>query len=150
MSQTNTSIDSYTYKYPRVALSVDCVIVGHSTQGKHLLLIQRKNPPFQNQWALPGGFHDPGETVEQAAARELEEETSLTGIKLKQIAVFSEPTRDPREQVISVAHLGEVIMSEVIPKANDDANETEWFPLDNLPPLAFDHNKIIKAALKKN
>ncbi|MFT5905415.1 MAG: 8-oxo-dGTP diphosphatase [Cryomorphaceae bacterium] len=135
---------THTYKYPRAAVSVDCVIIGHSPQGEHLLLIERKNPPFQGKWALPGGFHDPGETVEQAAARELKEETSLTGIQLKQIGVFSQPDRDPREQVISIAHQGEVVMAEVTPIANDDANKAEWFPLDELPPLAFDHLEIIR------
>ncbi|MGJ8656643.1 MAG: NUDIX domain-containing protein [Akkermansiaceae bacterium] len=137
----------HTYKYPRVALSVDCVIIGLSPTGKHLLLIQRKNPPFKDHWALPGGFHDPGETLQQAAARELAEETQLTGIALKQFAAFSNPDRDPREQVISIAHKGEVEMSEVNPIANDDAKKVAWFPLDNLPRLAFDHADIVKAAL---
>ena len=139
---------TYTYEYPRAALSVDCVIIGNSPEGKHLLLIQRKNPPCQGQWALPGGFHDPGETVEQAAARELEEETCLTDISLKQIGVFSAPDRDPREQVISVAHLGEVEMDKVTPKANDDAKEVQWFSLEQLPPLAFDHPEIVSKALE--
>jgi 8-oxo-dGTP diphosphatase len=137
----------YKYRYPRVALSVDCVIIGDSPQGKHLLLIERKNPPFKGKWALPGGFHDPGETVEQAAARELREETGLTNIPLSLVGVFSDPNRDPREQVISITHLGEVVMSEVTPIANDDANKAEWFPLGDLPPLAFDHAEIVKSAM---
>jgi len=137
----------YTYEYPRVALTVDCVVIGISSEGRHLLLIQRKNPPFQDQWALPGGFHDPGETVQQAAARELEEETGLTKIKLEEIGVFSEPNRDPREQVISIAHKGEVLMDKVHPIANDDAKEVRWFSLSQLPTLAFDHAEIIKKAL---
>ena len=137
----------YTYEYPRVALTVDCVIIGNSIEGKHVLLIQRENPPFQNRWALPGGFHDPGETVMQAAARELEEETGLSEIELEEIGVFSEPTRDPREQVISIAHRGEVTMINVTPIANDDAKDVKWFPLDQLPDLAFDHADIIKKAV---
>lgn len=139
--------ESYTYKHPRVALSVDCVIIGYSSESKYLLLIQRKNPPFQDQWALPGGFHDPGETVKQAAKRELEEETTLNQIELEEIGVFSDPSRDPREQVISVALLGETTMTEVCPQAQDDAKDVRWFPLDQLPPLAFDHPKIITKAL---
>jgi len=139
----------YSYDYPRAAVCVDCVIIGNSEAGKHILLIQRKNPPFQDQWALPGGFHDLGETVKQAAQRELEEETGLKNIALEEIGVFSEPERDSREQVISVAHLGQVNMKEVTPIAMDDAKNVKWFKIDHLPPLAFDHSDIIKKALTK-
>jgi len=137
----------YTYNYPRVALCVDCIIIGTSLQGNHILLIERKNPPYAGTWAFPGGFHDPGETVEQAAARELEEETCLTNIHLSQLGVFSDPKRDPREQVISVAFYGEISMSEATPVAADDAAKVQWFPLDQLPKLAFDHAKMLEQYL---
>ncbi len=136
----------YTYKHPRPAITVDCVIFCKDPDGLHLLLIQRKNPPYQNCWALPGGFLDPGESPEAAAARELEEETGLSGIPLTQFHTFGAPDRDPREHVISIAHYAIIDKKDHTPTAADDAAAVEWFPIDKLPDLAFDHAEIIEMA----
>lgn len=137
----------HTYKHPRPAVTVDCVIFGKNPDGLHLLLIQRKNPPYQSYWALPGGFLDPGEAPEAAAARELKEETGLSGIPLTQFHAFGAPDRDPREHVIAIAHYAVVDINEHNPQAADDAADVEWFPIDSLPDLAFDHTEIVEMAI---
>lgn len=134
----------YTYKHPRPAVTVDCVIFGKAPTGPNLLLIQRKNAPYQYCWALPGGFLDPGEAPEVAAARELEEETGLKGIPLTQFHTFGAPDRDPRGHVIAIAHYAIVDKKDHSPIAADDAAAVQWFTLDKLPDLAFDHAEIIK------
>lgn len=140
---------SHTYKHPRPAVTVDCVIFGKGNEGMHVLLIQRINPPYQDCWALPGGFLDPGESPVTAAARELEEETGLTHIPLTQFHAFGAPDRDPREHIIAIAHYAVVEMNEHHPKAADDAADVKWFPLNQLPELAFDHAEIIEMAADK-
>ena len=137
---------SYTYPYARPAVTVDCVLFGRAPEGRHILLIERKNPPFAQHWALPGGFLDLGESPEDGAARELAEETGLTGIPLTQLGAFGAPDRDPREHVISIAHTATVSVADHHPVAADDAADVRWFPLDDLPPLAFDHEEIIRMA----
>lgn len=124
------------------ALAVDCVVF--DPQGR-LLLIRRKNPPFQGQYALPGGFVDYGETAEQAAARELTEETGLTATALSLIGVYSDPTRDPRQHVVSIAYL--VHVADFVPRAGDDASQAEFVADWRDQILAFDHNKIVADAL---
>jgi 8-oxo-dGTP diphosphatase len=113
------------------------------------MLIERKHEPFAHTWALPGGFVDPNETVEEAAARELVEET---GVVLPEapalVGVFSKPGRDPRGWVISVAYALHLPHQQLDPKAGDDAAQVRWFNLDELPPLAFDHADIIRKALQ--
>ena len=136
----------YTYRHPRPAVTVDCVLFAQEPDGLAVLLIQRKHPPFQGQWALPGGFLDPGESPEEAAARELKEETSLGGIALKQVGCFGRPDRDPREHVIAIAHYAVIDARAHQPVAADDADNVTWFPLKALPALAFDHQEIIEAA----
>ena len=140
---------SHHYKYARPAVTVDCVIFGKSSAGMHVLLIQRKNPPYQDYWALPGGFLDPGESPLTAAARELEEETSLANIPLAQLHTFGAPERDPREHVIAIAHYGIVDIADHTPQAADDAADVMWLLLEELPDLAFDHNEIVTMAAKK-
>lgn len=140
---------SHTYKHPRPAITVDCVIFGKGNDGMHVLLIQRKNPPYQDCWALPGGFLDPEESPLTAAARELKEETGLTNISLTQLHAFGAPNRDPREHIIAIAHYAVVEMNKHSPEAADDAADVKWLPLSQLPELAFDHAKIIKMATKK-
>lgn len=136
----------YTYKYPRPALTVDMVVTRNVSTGAEILLIQRLNPPFQNQWALPGGFVDMDETLEQAAARELAEETGLTDIVLSQFKAFSTLNRDPRGHTISIIFTGLVFKgSKAI--AGDDAKNVCWFNISELPSLAFDHAEIIREAL---
>lgn len=133
---------TFTYEYPRPAVSVDLVVIRELDQQRQLLLIQRKYEPFADSWALPGGFLDPGETLEQAAARELLEETRLRATQLKQLKAYSAVDRDPRTRVISVAFLAQV-PSDQTPSAEDDAQDVGWFDLKNLPPLAFDHQQIV-------
>ena len=124
-------------------LTVDAVIVYEET---NIILIRRKNPPFQGELALPGGFADIGETVENACIREAKEETNLD-IKLnKLIGVYSEPSRDPRGHTVSIAYLGEPLANSDKPNAQDDATSLEIVPIKNLSSLklAFDHMQVIK------
>ncbi len=120
------------------SFAVDCVVFDKE---KRLLLIRRKNPPFQGQYALPGGFIDYGETTEQAAARELLEETGLVAKKLSLIGVYSDPARDPRGHVVSIAYLVEVVDYNV--KAGDDAASAEFVGDWRQQKLAFDHDRIL-------
>ncbi|MEE4178100.1 MAG: NUDIX hydrolase [Bacteroides sp.] len=135
----------YTYAYPRAAITADAVILKEIEEQTMVLLIQRASPPFQGMWALPGGFMDMDETLEECAARETEEETGLKGLDFIQIGAFSAIDRDPRHRTITVAFLARANESHH-PKAGSDASNTRWFPLNDLPPLAFDHGKIIAAA----
>jgi 8-oxo-dGTP diphosphatase len=112
-----------------------------------ILLIQRQKPPYQGSWALPGVQLAAGETIEQAAARELQEETGITDVALHPFHVFSEPLRDPRGHYISVAFYGKV-SSNAEARAGDDASATAWFSVYQLPSLAFDHREIIVEALR--
>jgi 8-oxo-dGTP diphosphatase len=133
---------SYSYEYPRPALSVDLVIFRKVKTGREVLLIQRRNEPYAEKWALPGGFLDMDETLESAAARELKEETGLVVESLKQLKAYSTVDRDPRGRVISVAFLT-VLQPDQIPVAADDAKDVAWYDLDSLPELAFDHAEIV-------
>jgi 8-oxo-dGTP diphosphatase len=128
--------------HPQPALAVDCVVF--DPQGR-LLLIRRKNPPFQDRYALPGGFVDCGETTEQAAARELMEETGLAATSLSLIGVYSDPDRDPRRHVVSVAY--RVRVADFTPRAGDDAAQAEFVANWQGKTLAFDHDKIVADAL---
>ena len=136
----------YTYKYPRPALTVDCVVFGLDEEDLKILLIQRKHDPFAGRWALPGGFVDVGESPEHAARRELEEETGLKSVYLEQLHTFGDPGRDPREHVISVAHYALVNIRGRRVRGSDDARRAGWFPVRKPPPLAFDHPKILRMA----
>jgi 8-oxo-dGTP diphosphatase len=138
---------SYTYKYARPALTVDCVVFGFDgNEALNVLLIQRAHEPFEGRWALPGGFAEVGESLENAAARELEEETGLSGVPLEQLHTFGNPDRDPREHVVTVAYLARVNPAAHEVRAASDATKAAWFPLDELPKLAFDHDEIITVA----
>lgn len=139
----------YTYQHPRPALSVDAVVLGFDAGSLKALLIQRSNPPFQGQWAFPGGFVEMDETTDQAVLRELEEETGIKGVPLTQLHTFSAVDRDPRERVVSVAYYGFADPSTLQIKAASDANAAEWFPTCDLPELAFDHAEILQVALKQ-
>lgn len=136
----------YCYRYPHPALTTDCVVFGFDGRGLQLLLIERGIEPFKGMWALPGGFVNPDETVEQAAARELREETGLEHIYLEQFRVYSDPGRDPRERVVTVAFISLVRPEQFHPVGGDDAAMALWFDEDALPPLAFDHERIISEA----
>ncbi len=138
----------YTYKYPRPAITVDTVVFKNSGNEPSVLLIERKNPPYQGKWALPGGFVDMDETLEEAVSRELLEETGITGVDLKQMHAFSTVERDPRGRTISVVFWGVVSDNETA-RAGDDAADARWFSINNLPDLAFDHKEIVAMALEK-
>ena len=139
----------YTYAYPRPAVTVDMVVFKETNSGLEFLLIERKNEPFKNQWALPGGFVDIDEEIEHAAYRELEEETSIRKIKLKQFKSFGKLGRDPRGRTISIVFYGNLKDKNQTIKAADDAKNLQWFTLDQLPPLAFDHQEIIDQFIEK-
>ena len=138
----------FTYPYPRMLVTVDAVVfvVDKQNTPTHLLLIERGNDPFKGHYALPGGFPEMDELLVHAAARELQEETGISGLELRQIGAFDDIDRDPRDRNIAIAFWG-VIRNAVNPTAGDDAAKAQWFPINQLPPLAFDHAKIVKAAL---
>ena len=136
----------YTYKYPHPAVTADNVIFGFDGSSLHILLVERGLEPYKGCWALPGGFLQMDETIEQCAQRELFEETNVQEVYLRQFHVFSEVERDPRERILTVAFYALVRKSDYELIAGDDANDASWFPLNELPPLAFDHHKIIELA----
>ena len=133
------------YKYEHMAVTTDCVIFTYEDWKLKVLLVRRGGDPFKGQWAFPGGFLRMNETAEEGARRELREETSLIPSAIGQLGVFSDVERDPRERVITIAWYALVKPSEVV--GGDDAAEAAWFPVDGLPPLAFDHRKIFDAAM---
>jgi len=136
----------YTYQYPRAALTVDCVVFGFDEGALKVLLIERALEPFKGKWALPGGFVRVDETLDNAARRELIEETGLQDVFLEQLYTFGTPSRDPRERVVSVAHYALIKLSDQKAKAATDAVDAEWFPASKLPVLAFDHANIVATA----
>ena len=136
---------SFQYEYPHPAVTVDCVVFGLDTK-LNILLIRRGVQPYQNRWALPGGFVRIDESIEDAAARELLEETGLSNVFLEQLYTFGAVERDPRERVISVAYFALVNKSQHNTIAATDASESNWFPIDELPELAFDHQEIFQVA----
>lgn len=140
---------NFSYQYPRPAVTVDCAIFTKIKELWNILLIERANLPYKGFWALPGGFLDINETIEQCAFRELSEETGLRDIRLSQLHVFSAVDRDPRGRIISVLFYGMVHTEQINAKAGDDAKKIQWFPLNDLPHLAFDHIEIIKTCLTK-
>ncbi len=133
------------YKYFHPCVTTDCVIFGFDGTQLKVLLVERGIEPYKGKWAFPGGFVKEKESCEEGAKRELQEETGLTGAYIKQFHTFSEPNRDPRERVITVAYYALVRLTEV--KGGDDANDAVWYPLDEVPSLAFDHDKILRTAL---
>ncbi|MCF8229253.1 MAG: NUDIX hydrolase [Bacteroidales bacterium] len=140
---------AYTYQYPRPSVTVDCVIFLKEDNAHKVLLIKRGRYPFEGQWAFPGGFVEMDETLAASARRELEEETGLKNIELEQMYTFGDPGRDPRGRTIAVVHYGFTHPGNAAVKGGDDASEARWFDLDDLPELAFDHDKIMKMAIEK-
>lgn len=136
----------YCYKYPHPAVTVDCVIFGFDGMRLQVLLVERGVEPFKGKWALPGGFIRMDESAHEGAKRELREETGLEADFMEQFHAFTEPGRDPRERVITIAYYALCKMSEVI--AGDDATKAQWFPLSDIPPLAFDHDHILQYAVR--
>lgn len=137
---------SYEYQYPRPAVTADAVVITKS-EPRRVLLIERGGNPYKGCWAFPGGFMDMDETAEQCAFRELEEETGLKLTEAKQIGCYSDVDRDPRGRTLSVAYL--MLVEDELPvQGQDDAKQAKWWPIDELPELAFDHNKILQDALE--
>ena len=148
---------AYTYKYPRPAVTADCIVITRESEPK-VLLIERGDEPFKGCWAFPGGFMNMDETTEQCAIRELEEETGLKVSGLHQIGAYSKVNRDPRGRTITVAYLA-IVDKPVAVSGQDDAAKAQWFPLTAFldkpsgkaerPELAFDHDEIIRDAIRK-
>lgn len=136
---------SYTYKYPRPAVTTDCVVFTNEEEPK-VLLIQRGNEPYKGCWAFPGGFMNMEETAEECAVRELKEETGLTVNQIQQIGAYSKVDRDPRGRTISIAYLA-IVDAPAAVSGMDDAAKAAWFPLTSLPNLAFDHQDIMTDAI---
>jgi len=133
-----------------ILVAADVVLFGKNALGDtSVLLIQRKNEPFQFSWALPGGFVDAEEDLIDAAKRELAEETGISITHLQEVGAYGKPERDPRGRVLSIAFTATVQVEDFEPQAMDDAMNIGWFLLEELPPLAFDHLQIIKDALAK-
>ena len=137
----------YHYKYPRPSVTTDCVIFGYEGNTLKVLLIERGNEPFKGYWAFPGGFLNMEESAEEGAKRELYEETGLKDAIIKQFHTYTDPDRDPRGRVISIAYYALVEISEV--KGGDDAAQAQWFAIDEVPALAFDHDQMLQDALAK-
>jgi len=138
-------------EYKNPALTIDIILFFHDEDEKDTkaLLIKRKYAPFKDKWAFPGGFVEYDEELEDAAQRELEEETNITGICLKQLGTFGRVGRDPRGRTVSVVYYAYVKnLSSLNVKAKDDANDAQWFSIEKLPELAFDHAEIMDFALK--
>jgi 8-oxo-dGTP diphosphatase len=140
---------SFTYDYARPALAVDCVVFGLDAEELQILLVQRDLDPYRGQWALPGGFVRIDETLDDAARRELTEETGLHKVFLEQLYTYGALDRDPRERVVSVSYYALVNLSDHRVKAATDAREAAWFAISDMPRLAFDHDTIAAAALER-
>lgn len=138
---------AYTYKYPRPAVTADCIVITKKAEPQ-VLLIERGDEPFKGCWAFPGGFMNMDETTEQCAIRELEEETGLKVSEVHQIGAYSKVDRDPRGRTVTVAYLA-IIDAPMAVNGQDDAAKAQWFPLSALPELAFDHDEIMQDAIKK-
>ena len=137
---------AYTYKYPRPAVTADCIVITKEAAPK-VLLIQRGDNPFKGEWAFPGGFMNMDETTEQCAIRELDEETGLKVNEVHQIGAYSKVDRDPRGRTVTVAYLA-IVDAPMAVNGQDDAAKAQWFPLSALPELAFDHEEIMQDAVK--
>ena len=137
---------AYTYKYPRPAVTADCIVITKEPDPK-VLLIERGDEPFKGCWAFPGGFMNMDETTEQCAIRELEEETGLHISDMHQIGAYSKVDRDPRGRTVTVAYLA-IVEKPIAVTGQDDAAKAQWFPLSDLPELAFDHADIMQDAIK--
>lgn len=136
----------HSYRHPHPAVAVDVVIFSYTDEQLRVLLIRRAIDPFKGSWALPGGFVKPSEDLLQAAQRELEEETGLSGVEAQQVGAFGAPDRDPRERVVSVAYSAVVRYQNVQLRAGTDAAAAAWHSMKELPRLAFDHAEIIACA----
>jgi 8-oxo-dGTP diphosphatase len=147
MSETKMR-KQYCYEFPRPAVTVDLILFRRRRGKLEVLLVKRNAPPFAGEWALPGGFVDQDEPLEAAAHRELREETGLSSAALEQLGAFGDPGRDPRGHTVAIAFVGTTTRG-ARPRGGDDASEVRWFELSETPELAFDHAKILHAALRR-
>ena len=146
----NSTTKKWESAYWHPAVTTDAVVFGLENASLSLLLIERGGEPFKGAWALPGGFlEDSDASAEAAAGRELYEETHLEGLSLEQLHTFAQAGRDPRERVISIAFTAVVAKERYQPRGGDDARQAQWFAIDGLPPLAFDHAAIIAMAIER-
>ncbi len=139
----------HTYRYPHPAVTTDIVIFTIRQDELKVLLIKRALPPFKGEWALPGGFINLQESLEQGARRELEEETGVSGVYLEQLYTFGQPDRDPRERVITVAYYALIPSDKIEIRAASDAEGVSWVGMQELPKLAFDHPEILQTAYQR-
>jgi 8-oxo-dGTP diphosphatase len=130
----------------RPVLTTNIVIFTLRDEQLKVLLIRRRNPPFQGCWSLPGGVIGTDEDVEANAMRKLEDSTGLSGIYLEQLYTFSAPERDPRERVISVAYYALVASKRLQLRTDEDSEGVGWYSLNELPELAFDHAQMVDTA----
>jgi len=138
-------------KSSHIKVAVDAIVFGYSkNDGVSVLLIKRKYPPFKDNWAIPGGFVLDNESLEEAVQRELLEETGIKVNYLEQLYSFGEPKRDPRQRIISIAYFA-LVKSGLFQqlKASTDAEEAQWFSINKLPALAFDHKQILQVAIER-
>ena len=136
-------------EYPRAIVAVDCAVFGLGADGLQVLLVQRGLDPYLGRWALPGGFVHIDESVDEAARRELQEETDLKEVFLEQLYTFGAVSRDPRGRVVSVAYYALVRLIDHAAHAATDARDARWFAVRGAPPLAFDHQDILAKALER-
>ena len=136
-------------RYPRPSLSADAIVFSYFDRRLQVLLVLRKNDPFRGHWVFPGGFVDVYEDPTEAAHRELHEETGIQVDELMQLRVFGRPDRDPRYHVVAVAHFGIALPGSQTPQGGDDALQAAWYPAHKTPPLAFDHDEVLDAALAR-
>ncbi|WP_323035504.1 NUDIX hydrolase [Pararhodobacter sp.] len=134
---------TYTYDFPRPSVTTDILVFSIRDGVLEVLLIERKYDPFKAAFAIPGGFVQMDEDLHTGALRELEEETGLTGIPIRQLGAYGAPERDPRGRVITIAFIALVPSDDLIARGGSDAQDARWFPVDALPPLAFDHAQIV-------
>lgn len=141
--------NQYIYEYPRPAVTVDCIIFGFDKEQIKVLLTKRGIEPYMGKWAFPGGFINMDETADNCARRKLSEEAGLKDIFLEQLYTFSDLERDPRYRVISIAYYALVRSTDYILEAGLDIEQVQWFSLDEIPELAFDHNQILAVAIER-
>ena len=147
MTDSGNHTKGYTYQFPHPAVTTDCVVFGFDGKELKILLIERGIDPFKGMWAFPGGFLRMNETAEECAKRELKEETGLELEKVRELGTFSGVNRDPRERVVSIAFYSLAKHSAV--RGGDDAAKAKWWAIDDVPQLAFDHDYILRRAMKR-
>jgi 8-oxo-dGTP diphosphatase len=148
LSKTSSEVQRLE-KYDKPSVTVDVLIFTIIKDKLKILLVRRGQPPFEGFWALPGGFVKKDESLEEAALRELKEEAGVTDVYLEQLYTFGDPHRDPRTRVITVAYFALMTSDTLQLKASTDASDAQWHPVKNLPPLAFDHHKIVEYGLHR-